>query len=80
MKYGDFSMKKAYTFYVSVVADPVLGLALQSYLDLIQIFRISNNVTYILVTRDTSHGMGEGDPSYRQMSHTKRIHGGISDF
>ena len=23
MKYGDFSMKKAYTFYVSVVADPV---------------------------------------------------------
>ena len=23
MKYGDFSMKKANTFYVSVVADPV---------------------------------------------------------
>ena len=36
----------------------ILGLVLQSYLDLIQIFRISNNVTYILVTRDTSHGRG----------------------
>ena len=26
MKYGDFFMRKAYTFYVSVVADPVITI------------------------------------------------------